>query len=93
MCGLFGTIAMADAERKQLSGEVEVDGNFDWGGIKQGGKRGRGTTKSVVAIAVEISQPKGFGRVRMRVCSKHLWRQSATTRARDIGCSWNGGAH
>ena len=29
-------------------------------------KRGRGTTKSVVAIAVEIRQPKGFGRVRMR---------------------------
>ena len=58
-------VAMVDAERKQLSGEVEVDETLI-GGIKQGGKRGRGTTKSVVAIAVEISQPKGFGRVRMR---------------------------
>ena len=28
-------------------------------GVQQGGKRGRGTTKSVVAIAVEIRQPKG----------------------------------
>lgn len=58
-------VAMVDAERKQLSGDVEVDETLV-GGVQQGGKRGRGTTKSVVAIAVEIKRPKGFGRVRMR---------------------------
>ena len=58
-------VAMVDAERKQLSGDVEVDETLV-GGVQQGGKRGRGTTKSVVVIAVEIKQPKGFGRVRMR---------------------------
>jgi len=36
------------------------------GGVQQGGKRGRGVNKNVVVIAVEIKQPKGFGRVRMR---------------------------
>jgi transposase-like protein len=36
------------------------------GGVQKGGKRGRGVGKSVVVIAVEIKQPKGFGRVRMR---------------------------
>ena len=35
-------------------------------GEEQGSKRGRGTNKSIVVIAVEIKQPKGFGRVRMR---------------------------
>lgn len=58
-------VAMVNVERKQLSGDVEVDETLI-GGVQQGGKRGRGTTKSVVAIAVEIKQPKGFGRVRMR---------------------------
>ena len=36
------------------------------GGIEEGGKRGRGTSKEVVVIAVEIKRPKGFGRIRMR---------------------------
>ena len=54
-----------DAERKPLSGNVEVDEALV-GGVQEGGKRGRGATKSIVAIAVEIKQPKGFGRVRMR---------------------------
>lgn len=58
-------VVMVDAERKQLSGDVEVDETLV-GGVQQGGKRGRGATKSVVAIAVEIRRPKGFGRVRMR---------------------------
>jgi len=57
-------VAMVAAERKPLSGNVEVDETLV-GGIQVGGKRGRGTTKSIVAIAVEIKQPKGFGRVRM----------------------------
>ncbi len=58
-------VAMVDAERKQLSGNVEVDETFI-GGVKQGGKRGRGSAKSIVVIAIEIIDPKGFGRVRMR---------------------------
>lgn len=58
-------VAMVDAERKQLFGNIEVDETFI-GGVKQGGKQGRGATKSIVAIAVEIKKPSGFGRVRMR---------------------------
>jgi len=59
-------VAMVRAERTQLVGEVEVDEAYV-GGVEQGGRRGRGTTKSIVVIAVEIKQPKkGFGRVRMR---------------------------
>jgi transposase-like protein len=56
---------MVDAERKQLSGNIEVDETLV-GGVVQGGKRGRGTTKSIVVIAIEIKEPKGFGRVRLR---------------------------
>ena len=58
-------VAMVRAERERLSGNVEVDETFV-GGVERGGKRGRGATKSVVAIAVEIKEPKGFGRARMR---------------------------
>jgi len=58
-------VAMVRAERERLSGDVEVDETLV-GGVKQGGKRGRGTSKCVVVIAVEVRQPKGFGRVRMR---------------------------
>jgi len=58
-------VAMVNKDRKQLSGEVEVDETLV-GGVQHGGKRGRGSSKSVVVIAVEIKQPKGFGRVRMR---------------------------
>jgi transposase-like protein len=58
-------VAMVNVERKQLSGDVEVDETLV-GGVQQGSKRGRGSSKSVVVIAVEIKQPKGFGRVRMR---------------------------
>jgi len=58
-------VAMVDKERTQLSGEVEVDETLV-GGVQQGGKRGRGSSKSVVVIAVEIKRPKGFGRIRMR---------------------------
>lgn len=56
---------MVDTERKPLSGNVEVDETFI-GGVKQGGKRGRGSEKSIIAIAIEVMDPKGFGRVRMR---------------------------
>ncbi len=58
-------VAMVDAERKKLSGNVEVDETFI-GGVRQGGKRGRGSAKSIVVVAIEIIDPKGFGRVRMR---------------------------
>jgi transposase-like protein len=58
-------VAMVRDEREQLSGDVEVDETFV-GGVQRGGKHGRGTVRSLVVIAVELKQPKGFGRVRMR---------------------------
>lgn len=58
-------ISMVRSERGRLTGGVEVDETFV-GGVVQGGKRGRGSSKSVVVIAVEVKEPKGFGRVRMR---------------------------
>jgi transposase-like protein len=58
-------VAMVDAERKQLTSCVEVDETYI-GGVKRGGKRGRGAIKSIVVIAVEVKDPKGFGRVRLR---------------------------
>ncbi len=58
-------VAMVRAERGRLSGDVEVDETLV-GGVTEGGKRGRGTSKCVVVVAVEVKQPKGFGRVRMR---------------------------
>jgi transposase-like protein len=44
---------------------VEVDETLV-GGVRRGGKHGRGTSKSVVVIAIEAKEPKGFGRIRMR---------------------------
>jgi len=58
-------VAMVCADRRPLEGEVEVDEAYV-GGVKNGGKRGRGTTKDIVVIAVELTRPKGFGRIRMR---------------------------
>ncbi len=58
-------VAMVNSERTKLSGYVEVDETLV-GGINQGGQRGRGSTKCIVVIAIEIKEPKGFGRVRMR---------------------------
>jgi len=58
-------IAMVRSEREQLSGAVEVDETLV-GGVEHGKKRGRGTEKAVVGIAVEVKEPRGFGRVRMR---------------------------
>jgi len=52
--------------RGRHSGMVEVDETFV-GGEAVGGKRGRGAgRKSLVVIAVEVFEPKGFGRVRMK---------------------------
>ena len=58
-------IAMVRSERKQLSGIVEVDEALV-GGVEHDNKRGRGTNKAIVVIAVELKEPKGFGRIRMR---------------------------
>lgn len=58
-------VAMVDAKRKQLSGNIEVDETFI-GGVKKGGKRGPGAVKNIVVIAIEIMEPTGFGRLRMR---------------------------
>lgn len=58
-------IAMVRSERKKLSGTVEID-EMLVGGIEHGGKRGRGTSKAVVVVAIELKEPKGFGRIRMQ---------------------------
>jgi len=58
-------VAMVRTPREPLSGEVEIDETMI-GGVEAGGKRGRGTDKEIVVIAVEIKHPKGFGRIRMR---------------------------
>lgn len=58
--------AMVRPGRSPLSGNVEVDETLI-GGKEQGGKRGRGAgKKAIVVIALEIHDPKGFGRVRMK---------------------------
>jgi transposase-like protein len=56
---------MVRNDREKLSGMVEIDETLI-GGVKKGGKRGRGTSKSIVVMAVELKEPKGFGRIRMR---------------------------
>jgi len=57
--------AMVHPGRDMLSGQVEVDETYVGG--EEGGVRGRQTeTKSIVAIAIEVHSPKGFGRVRLR---------------------------
>lgn len=58
-------VSMVRSERERLSGAVEVDETLV-GGVERGGKRGRGTSKPIVVIAVEVKEAKGFGRVRMR---------------------------
>ena len=58
-------VAMVNSERTKLTGTVEIDEAFV-GGEEHGGKRGRGTDKDRVVIAVEIKEGKGFGRTRMR---------------------------
>ena len=58
-------VSMVRSERERLYGPVEVDEALV-GGVQVGGKRGRGTSKSIVVIAIEVKEPRGFGRVRMR---------------------------
>jgi transposase-like protein len=57
--------AMVRPGRDRLSGTVEVDESYVGGEEK--GVRGRKTDqKAIVAIAVEMKDPKGFGRIRLR---------------------------
>ena len=57
-------VAMVRPGRERLSGHVEVDEAY-LGGV-EGKVHGRETTtKAIVAIAVEIENPKGFGRIRL----------------------------
>ena len=68
MCHKLRT-AMGRTSQDLLSGDVEVDETFI-GGVKTGGKRGRGAAgKAYVVIAVE-SKEKGFGRCRLQVVEK-----------------------
>ena len=64
-------VAMVNIDRNQLSGDVEVDETFV-GGEEHGGKRGRGTTKSIVVIAVEIRQPRLWASADASY-SRHIW--------------------
>jgi len=58
-------VAMLRQGRERLCGTVEVDETYVGG--EEAGVRGRETeTKSIVAIAVEMYEPKGFGRVRLQ---------------------------
>jgi hypothetical protein len=53
--------------RELLSGQVEVDETYiggEWPGLAGGRAKGK---KALVAVAVELTQPKGFGRCRMRI--------------------------
>ncbi len=57
--------AMVRPGRDRLNGTVEVDESYVGG--EEEGVAGRYTeTKSIVAIAVEMRSPKGFGRIRMQ---------------------------
>jgi len=46
-------VAMVNTQREKLSGKVEVD-ETQVGGVDVGGKRGRGSKKSLVVIAIEV---------------------------------------
>jgi transposase-like protein len=56
--------AMVRPDRDRLAGVVEVDETIV-GGREQAGRRARGLNKAVVSIAIELHEPKGFGRVRL----------------------------
>lgn len=64
--------AMVIPGRNFLSGDVEVDETFLGGPARGKGRTGiyhkpsKDTLKSIVIIAVEILQPKGFGRIRVK---------------------------
>lgn len=58
--------AISNAGHDMLCGHVEVDESV-FGGVRHG-KRGRGAEgKVLVAVAVELLTPKGFGRCRLQI--------------------------
>ena len=57
-------VAMVRPGRERLSGHVEVD-ETDLGGVESKVYGRETETKAIVAIAVEIENPKGFGRIRL----------------------------
>lgn len=58
--------AMVRPDRDQLSGVVEVDETIIGARLRQGRGGSRRENKAVVAIAVEMADPKGLGRIRLR---------------------------
>ena len=62
--------AMVRPGREQLKGNVEVDETYiaitERGKPKSRAGRKSHTTKTLVAVAVEIADPKGFGRIRLQ---------------------------
>ena len=57
--------AMVRPGRERLAGHVEVDEGYV-GGVESGVGGRKTETKAIVAIAVEIKNPKGFGRIRLK---------------------------
>lgn len=57
--------AMVRPGRDRLHGVVEVDETYV-GGVDEGAKGRANEDKSIVMVAVELLEPKGFGRVRLR---------------------------
>jgi transposase-like protein len=58
-------VAMVRPGRERLTGRVEVDEAYI-GGVEAGVGGRETATKSVIAIAVEVKEPRGFGRVRLQ---------------------------
>jgi transposase-like protein len=62
--------AMVRAGREQLKGTVEVDETYialtDRDESKARGRAKGNPTKTIVALAVEILEPRGFGRIRLQ---------------------------
>ena len=58
-------VAMVRPRRERLAGHVEVDEGYV-GGVETSAQGRKTETKAIVAIAVEIRHPKGFGRIRLK---------------------------
>jgi hypothetical protein len=62
--------AMVRSGRERLSGRVEVDETYvgirDPSKLLKGAKLKSHTSRTLVAIAIETQEPKGFGRIRLR---------------------------
>ena len=59
--------AMVNPEREKLSGLVEIDETFIGGVIPKKNKiNQKSKRKTVVLVAIELLEPKGFGRIRLR---------------------------